>query len=144
MLYIAADHEIAEQARGPLTVKAVDAAIDAQLATSFSKPHLRFIGVRGGCSCDFPSFLFQEPQAYFDGIFQDVSEEHREHSVTCIQSLLDLVTDALGPGESVEMLPTWADHQALPPEGRIVLLVKDIVPAEFFFIEQFLYEIRCE
>lgn len=144
MLYIAADREVAEQARGPLTVVAVDADMDAKLASSFSKPYRRFIGVRGGCSCDFPSVMFEEPQDYFDGIFQDVSEEYRAHSVTCIQGLLDLIADALSPGETAELLLTWSGHEAIPPKGRIALRVKDVVPQEFFFIEQFLCEVRRE
>jgi len=140
MLYIATDRELPEQTRHRLTVQAITADLDAKLAPTFGRPFRRFVGVDGGCSCDFPSLPM--PMEYCDGIFQGESEEEREHAVACVRSLMALVSDALESSESVELYPAWADHEALPPKGRIALRVEDVVPEEFFFIERYLYDVR--
>ena len=53
--------------------------------------------------------------------------------------LLDLVSGAMAPGGAVELYPSWADQEELPPKGRIELCVEDVVPEQFFFLEGFLY-----
>ena len=140
MLYIAADQEITEHTRGPLTIRAIDDKVAAKLALVFTKPHRRLVSVDGGCSCDFPSFPL--PVDYFDGIFQEDSEEERAKAVSCIQNLLSLVAEAAESSGSVELFPTWAGNEDLPPKGRMDLRAHDVVPAEFFFVEWFVYEMR--
>lgn len=143
MLYIASDREVPEQSVGRLTVEAVDAATDARLARSFSKPFRRFVGVDGGCSCDFPSVVSEEVITYYDGMFWSDSAEERAHSVACNRSLLGLISDALHSGDAVELYPAWADQESLLPKGRVELTVQDVVPEEFFFNEHFLYVVRA-
>ena len=139
MLYLATDQPVPEQAVGRLTVAAIDGALDAKLANSFSKPFRRHVGGDGGCSCDFQSVLSEVPISYFDGMFQGDDPEARSHSAACVRSLLGLVSAALAPGGTAELCPSWADEEELPPKGRIDLCVQDVVPEEFFFVERFLY-----
>jgi hypothetical protein len=143
MLYIASDREIPEQSVGRLTVQAVDAAIEAKLSSSLSKPFRRFVGVDGGCSCDFPSVVSEEPIAYYDGMFENDSAEERAHSVACNRSLLALIASALRPGEELQLYPAWADQESCSPKGRVDVTVQDVVPEEFFFNEHFLYVVSA-
>lgn len=140
MLYIAADQEIAEHTRGPVTIQAIDDKVAANLALVFTKPHRGLVSVDGGCSCDFPSF----PRSvdYFDGIFHEDSKKERPKAVNCTQSLLSLVAEAAESSGSVELFPTWAGYEGRPPKGRMDLRAHDVVPEEFFFVEWFVYEMR--
>ena len=139
MLYLATDQPVPEQAVGRLTVEAIDGALDAELAGAFTRPFRRHVGVDGGCSCDFPSVMSEQPLPYFDGMFDAGAPDVRAHSVACVRSLLGLVASALAPGRTVEAYPSWAGQEELPPKGRIEVCVEDVVPEEFFFVERFLY-----
>lgn len=147
MLYIATDHEVPEQTLGPLTVAAVRDDLKAKLDASFTKLHRRFVGIDGGCSCDFPHIFSEEPVAYYDGMFDCNSEQERSHAAVCVRRLVDLIKSSLQSigspaSQAVELLPAWAGDEGLPPKGRIELCTQDVVPEQFGFVERFLYLIR--
>lgn len=143
MLYIAAAVPIAEGSEGPLTVAAIDSDLAAKLASTLSLPFRRFVAGPGGCSCDFPSLPIDEPLPYWDGMFSEDSEDKRAHSASCLRSLFDIAGAAMAPGGVVEIYPSWAGHEDLPPKGRIELRVQAVVPQQFYFMERFLYLVRA-
>lgn len=137
LLYLATDAPVDVGQSGKLSVEAVAPEVLDQLRSVFSKPSIRYVGVEGGCSCDFRHVLAEEPFDYFDGMFDNEDDEQRVQGKAVLSQLLDLVRDRLQTG--VELYPTWAEPQVSRPKGTLAVSAAAIRPEQFFFLESFLY-----
>jgi hypothetical protein len=140
LLYIATDAPVKLGASGKLSVEEAKPEVVAQLRSVFSKPAIRYVGVEGGCSCDYRHVLAEEAFAYFDGMFDHEDDDERVQSATVLSQLLDLLQGQLQAG--VELYPTWADEQLSKPKGTCPVRASEIQPDRFFFIEGSLYTLR--
>ena len=140
LLYIATDAPVKLGASGKLTVEEVKPETLGDLRSVFSKPSIRYVGVEGSCSCDFRHVMAEEAFPYYEGMFDDEDDEQRVQAATVLSDLVDLVRDQLQTG--VELYPTWAGEHLSKPIGQQELSVCDMRPEQFFFIEDFLYNLR--
>lgn len=142
MLYIATDSMLAEQTRRELTIEAIAPEVEAGLAPALSKPYRRFVGVDGGCSCDFPHLLSELPPECVEQVLGSDVEPGRQQQKRCVAALAELVDDILRSHQDVELYASWAGQEATPPGRRVDLRLADLAPESFYFIEQELYVVR--
>jgi hypothetical protein len=137
LLYIATDVPLAVGTTGKLTVEEVESEVLAELQSIFSKPGIRYVGVGGGCSCDFRHVMAEEPFDYYDGMFDHEDDDERRQAIAVMSELLGLVQDRMP--RSVELLPAWDRERVSQSNGTCTVRLSEVRPERFFFIEDYLY-----
>ncbi|MCB9886054.1 MAG: hypothetical protein H6838_11200 [Planctomycetes bacterium] len=141
MLYIATDRPLGPVVSDRLTIEEVEQPLLDELRSIFSKPSVRFVGVEGGCSCDFRHVLADAPFDYFDGMFDHEDPERRDRSDAVARELLAIIQAPLQNGGSVELYPTWAGERLSMPKGSHTMSASEVRPERFFFAEDHLYTV---
>ena len=141
MLYVGCQEPLPERSDGDLRIDPVEPGRRV-VEQWFSKLSIQFVGSHTQCSCGFPYVVAETPIEYWEGMSSE--SEQRVNEIRSMRALIQLLRDAMRPGEVVELYPVWEGHEAEAPKGRVVWSLERILPETALFTEQFLYELRAE
>jgi len=139
MLYVGTREPLLEQVDEDLRVEPVEPARRSVLQW-FTQPSVQFVGAHTHCSCGFPHVLAESPIEYFDGLWSD--DEDRQADIRSMRALSNLLRDALGVGQCVELYPVGDGNEGCAPKGRVDWYFGDFAPERTVFTEQFFYVVR--
>ncbi|MGO9096938.1 MAG: hypothetical protein ACLQGV_17160 [Bryobacteraceae bacterium] len=141
MLYFAAASPIGKEGRARLTLE--DLREDEVVVRQwFSMPHVMFVGVDGGCSCEFPSVRAEIALLSYEGMFRE--DEDREDEIALGRELIALIQECLSSGPRVELYAAFlTSPEITAPKGTISLKASELDARTLFFNEQYFYEITA-
>ena len=112
-LYVATDRIIPTTDRSSGSLLSVQgiAASEERVREQFSKPHVRYVGAHGGCSCGF---------AY------DPADPSGDVVLRSLAELRTLLERHLADADDAELLYLWEGDEGREPDRRVEVALEDL------------------
>jgi len=139
MLYIGTARELPLTSSPDLNIEPVGEARQ-RVNQWFSQSAVRFVGAHTGCSCGFPSVVAESPIEHYEGM--PLESDNRAADLRSVRALIELLTQAAGHTERIELYPVADGDEGKPPKGEIEWQLGALDSERLFFNERFLHVIH--
>src|SRR5215212_7985425 len=105
-VFIASASEIPLAESPDMSVQEVSES-ELRVGRFFSLPHVRYIGAHTGCSCGFPHVVAESAIEWYEGFFEDASEDERSKDIASVRNLFALIAEQLNTSEEIQIYSVW-------------------------------------